>query len=35
MPDGGTVTVLGENIRNEGGILPLAKGKYVKISIKD
>ena len=35
MPDGGTITVLGENIRNEGCILPLAEGKYVKISIKD
>ena len=35
MPAGGTISVLGENIKNEGCILPLAEGKYVKISIKD
>ena len=35
MSEGGTITVRAENLDVDGGTLPLAPGKYVKISIRD
>lgn len=35
MPEGGIIRVTAENVTLEGGVLPLKKGRYVKISIAD
>jgi signal transduction histidine kinase/CheY-like chemotaxis protein len=35
MPDGGIVEVRAENVITEAGSLPLAAGKYIRISVRD